>query len=210
MLNLNQLFGQGVVEPILPSFWLGKSLGHKCTHTATTEVLGCELGQGAGSGAVLSQHPLNTHWRLVVRPSSQKPFSFLCNYSPFPYSFQAWLISKTFPHFCYLLPWLTLVCSAPTFYVSLRSETWGAKNLATEVGSFVLLTAPHTSCREGSWMIWRYLLVGASNVIFKKEEKIKCKKKHHFQKCWSFMTNLTKRTEICDPSERENPLQRST
>lgn len=49
----------------------------------------------------------------VISPSSQKPFSFLYNYIPFPYSFQVWLISKIFPHFCCLLPWLILVGSVP-------------------------------------------------------------------------------------------------
>ena len=49
----------------------------------------------------------------VIRLFSQKPFSFLYNYIPFPYSFQVWLISKVFPHFCCLLPWLILVGSVP-------------------------------------------------------------------------------------------------
>lgn len=49
----------------------------------------------------------------VISPSSQKPFSFLYNYIPFPYSFQVWLISKIFPHFCCLLPWLILIGWVP-------------------------------------------------------------------------------------------------
>lgn len=49
----------------------------------------------------------------VISPFSQKPFSFLYNYIPFPYSFQVWLISKIFPHFCCLLPWLILIGWVP-------------------------------------------------------------------------------------------------
>lgn len=55
--------------------------------------------------------PFSLH--SVIRLSSQKPFSFLYSYIPFPHSSQVWLISKIFPHFCYLFPRLILVGSVP-------------------------------------------------------------------------------------------------
>lgn len=80
---------------------------------------------GGGNELALSfrQYTLNTLFSLhsVIRPSSQKPFSFLYNYIPFPYSFQVWLISRIFPHFCCLLPWLILVGSV-------SPPLWGPDN----------------------------------------------------------------------------------
>lgn len=87
------------------------------THPPATRVLSLELGL-LEEGGTASCHSDNVHWTLfflhsLIRLSSQKLFSFLYNYFPSPYSFQVWLTSKIFPHFCYLFPWLILVGSAP-------------------------------------------------------------------------------------------------
>lgn len=54
----------------------------------------------------------------VIRPSSQSSSLFYTITPHSQYSFQVWHVSKVFPHYCYLPPWLILLGSIP-------SSLWG-------------------------------------------------------------------------------------